>query len=157
VSGATNTPNNVFAVPGADKEFIVSYVDPGCDGDRDGQTGETLFANLDGDGVADATDNCRFVYNPLQEDADADGVGDLCDDCLGVANAGQQDTDGDGVGDACEYDDVDGDGVGNAADNCPDLYNPTQAGGCTTGPPGPCFGNADCGPGGVCSLGRGFA
>lgn len=33
----------------------------------------------DGDGVPDATDNCRDLPNPEQRDADRDGVGNLCD------------------------------------------------------------------------------
>jgi len=37
----------------------------------------------DGDGVADAVDNCASVYNPNQSDIDADGLGDLCDLCPG--------------------------------------------------------------------------
>jgi hypothetical protein len=38
----------------------------------------------DGDGVADATDNCRDDSNADQADADADGVGDACDLCAGT-------------------------------------------------------------------------
>jgi len=36
------------------------------------------FPDLDGDGVPDSTDNCKFVANPLQEDFDNDGKGDVC-------------------------------------------------------------------------------
>ncbi len=129
-SGTANTPNNVFVNPSTDSTFIVYYVDPGCDGDGDGQAGEDLFNNLDGDGVLapidGGTDNCPLIYNPNQADADGDGVGDLCDNCVNVANPTQADVNTDGVGDACEYDDVDGDGRGNSDDNCPDVYNPGQ-------------------------------
>jgi hypothetical protein len=34
----------------------------------------------DGDGLANALDNCRRMPNPEQEDADEDGTGDACDD-----------------------------------------------------------------------------
>jgi len=33
----------------------------------------------DGDGVADATDNCRNTWNPAQSDADGNHIGDMCD------------------------------------------------------------------------------
>ena len=59
----------------------------------------------DGDGIADARDNCPNVSNPAQEDRDGEGKGDRCDG------------------------DRDGDGVANGGDNCPDLANPTQADG----------------------------
>lgn len=36
-------------------------------------------AGLDGDGVADASDNCPQNVNPHQEDSDGDGQGDVCD------------------------------------------------------------------------------
>jgi hypothetical protein len=125
-SSTTNQPTNVFTNPGTDAQFIVYYVDPGCDGDGDGAAGESLFDNIDGDGVPFASDSCPFVYNPLQEDLDGDGVGDLCDLCIRVADPGQADANADGIGDACEFDDVDGDGFDNFDDNCPDIYNPDQ-------------------------------
>jgi hypothetical protein len=61
----------------------------------------------DGDGVVDATDNCRIVPNPDQRDGDGfegggDGVGTACDNCALVHNPGQADADSDGEGDACE-------------------------------------------------------
>ncbi len=161
-SGTSNTPDNVFVVPGNDRQFIVYYLDPDCDGDRDGQAGESQFDNLDGDGVNAAVDNCPLIYNPLQEDGDGDGVGNPCDNCVNVANAGQEDANADGVGDACELDDVDGDGVDNLTDNCPDLYNSDQAGRCTYasgGTPGACQADTDCttGTGGQCKHDKGFA
>ena len=33
----------------------------------------------DGDGIADANDNCPFVFNPDQADFDLDRIGDTCD------------------------------------------------------------------------------
>jgi len=40
------------------------------------------LADLDGDGVADAVDNCLEVTNPDQADLNGDGNGDLCDPLL---------------------------------------------------------------------------
>jgi len=155
-SGTSNSPNNVFAQAGTDQQFIVYYLDPNCDGDGDGQAGEALFDNLDGDGVNSAADNCALIYNPTQADADGDGIGDLCDNCVSIANPGQQDADADGVGDACDFDDLDGDGVANKVDDCPDVYNPSQAGICSGGstPGANCLADAGCAGGGTC---RGFA
>ena len=143
ISGIANTANNVFAQAGTDQQFIVYYLDPTCDGDGDGQAGEDLFDNLDGDGVG-ANDNCPLIYNPAQADADFDGVGDLCDNCVTFANPGQEDANGDGVGDACDFDDVDSDGVDNGSDNCPDVYNPNQAGHCTQSSTTTCTSNNNC-------------
>ena len=59
-------------------------------------------ADADGDGVADASDDCPLDPNPGQEDGDHDGVGDACDVCPGVADPAQADTDSDHLGDACD-------------------------------------------------------
>jgi hypothetical protein len=92
--------------------------------------------DTDGDGVADAVDNCPGVSNANQSDADGDGRGDVCDNCPSVSNANQADTDGDGRGDVCDncpvafnadQVDADGDGKGNACDNCPNNANADQA------------------------------
>ena len=59
-----------------------------------GQTGTVYTAGIvpgtddDGDGIANAADNCPKVFNPIwpmdmgvQPDSDADGAGDVCDAC----------------------------------------------------------------------------
>jgi hypothetical protein len=134
----------LFTSPGGDTNMTFYYLDPECDGDRDGAAGENSFSNLDNDNVSSANDNCPFLYNPLQEDGDGDNVGNLCDNCPGVSNNNQIDSDADGVGDTCDFDDVDFDGVVNALDNCPDVYNAAQIpGGGQTTKGEACAGNGD--------------
>jgi hypothetical protein len=38
-----------------------------------------ILGERDGDGVADAFDNCPLTPNPNQADLDGDGLGDVCD------------------------------------------------------------------------------
>ncbi len=112
--------------------------------------GPTL-EDLDGDGIANGSDNCPMLFNPIrpvdngvQGDADNDGVGDLCDPTpLGAdPTVDSDDKDGDGIpnaSDNCPYDantdqlDDDGDGAGNICDPCPDSPNPMY-GSCGTIP-----------------------
>jgi hypothetical protein len=56
----------------------------------------------DGDGIADAADNCVAIGNPEQYNEDGDARGDVCDNCPHVDNDGQESGDGDAVGDACD-------------------------------------------------------
>jgi hypothetical protein len=59
--------------------------------------------DVDGDGHADADDNCPSLSNPDQHDEDGDGPGDRCDPCPHLpAMDPAADADGDGVGDACD-------------------------------------------------------
>jgi hypothetical protein len=73
------------------------YINTNLGSDLD-LTDEQLFdvgwtpLDTDGDGVADAVDNCRQVSNPDQADLDGDGEGDACDN----------DIDGDGLDNATE-------------------------------------------------------
>jgi hypothetical protein len=39
----------------------------------------------DGDGIADASDDCPTIADPAQADSDGDGIGDACDPCTGPA------------------------------------------------------------------------
>lgn len=99
----------------------------------------------DGDGIADAEDNCPSLFNPIrpldlgvQKDSDGDGVGDLCDVCpfdaalTDCATSDVRDLDQDTV--VNDFDncpsvhntaqiDTDGDGMGDACDACPNYNN----------------------------------
>lgn len=87
-----------------------------------------LPGDRDGDGVADATDNCSGTDNTLQRDADRDGIGDACDGQPFVAAP----PDGDPPAPApCAptgpADDPDGDAIATSCDRCPDASDPSQA------------------------------
>ncbi|HZN04041.1 MAG TPA: MopE-related protein, partial [Candidatus Polarisedimenticolia bacterium] len=106
-------------------------IDDDCNEIADDLSG---VADLDGDGVAGACDDCPSISNPGQEDLDHDGLGDICDNCPAASNPSQADTDGDGTADACDLcplspyptTDADGDGLGAACDNCASVANPGQ-------------------------------
>jgi hypothetical protein len=68
--------------------------------------------DLDGDGIANASDNCPAVANPDQANSDSDSHGDACDNCPLYGNENQID--------------VDEDGIGNVCDNCLMVFNPDQ-------------------------------
>jgi cysteine-rich repeat protein len=94
--------------------------------------GSTLYDGVataddaDGDGIADANDNCPTVFNPIrpvddgaQADFDGDGAGDACDVCPIDANTP--------VCSTIDPNDLDNDGAPNLSDNCPDVANANQA------------------------------
>jgi len=107
--------------------------EPSCDPQRaarNAKNGSTTYtaastADLDGDGIANAMDNCPDIFNPVrpmdngkQADQDGDSKGDPCDVCPLNANST-----------ACAMlnpNDADGDGVLNGVDNCPADANPAQ-------------------------------
>ncbi len=87
--------------------------------------GMSVAGDMDGDGVADAMDNCPRVFNPVrpvddghQADFDMDMQGDACDPC--PMNAGATCM-------APNPGDRDGDTIVNERDNCPDRPNTDQA------------------------------
>jgi len=105
---------------------------------RDGVDDALAGSDIDGDGIANAVDNCPTISNADQSDLDGDFAGDACDtdvdgdgivnasdNCPKQVNVGQLDLDGDGQGDVCD-DDIDGDTIANAADNCPMTGNKNQ-------------------------------
>lgn len=76
----------VFAIPEAAVEAHLSYLGGGIDEGILAADGDVVYAasldpaaDLDGDGVADARDNCRSQANADQADTDDDGVGDACE------------------------------------------------------------------------------
>jgi hypothetical protein len=122
---------------GADDDCDFSVDEGFPDVDADGSA-DCVDADVDGDGVPNASDNCPALANVDQADADKDGMGDLCDgdldgdgvpnlvdNCADLKNPTQGDVDQDGLGDACDAD-LDGDGKDNASDNCPLVSNPGQ-------------------------------
>ncbi len=99
--------------------------EPSCVPYRDAYKAGIASGDKDGDGVADAEDNCPDVFNPkrsmsdnLQADTDSDGKGDACDPCPLSADNGCK---------APSADDIDGDGVTNGLDNCAEDPNADQA------------------------------
>jgi len=117
--------------------------EPSCVPARPGEfTGVAEAGDADGDGVADADDDCPSVFNPIRP----------------IDGGAQADSDGDGEGDACDAtpigDDLDGDGVANAGDNCPFAANPDQADGDSDEKGDSCdFCPEQANPASVCELG----
>src|SRR5262245_52413275 len=59
----------------ADDIAGVRYLYPGTD------SADPNVDDSDGDGIADAADDCPSIPNPEQIDSDHDGTGDVCDPC----------------------------------------------------------------------------
>jgi large repetitive protein len=88
-------------------------------------TGVPSDTDMDGDGIANATDKCPTTFDPMwpldngvQADGDGDGLGDACDPC--PLDAGTT------TCSAVDPNDRDHDGSPNDVDNCADVPNPGQ-------------------------------
>jgi len=79
-----------------------------------GFTGSTSFSYSVDDGTNADTASVQVVVRPLA-DLDGDGIADAADNCIAVANADQRDTSGDGYGNLCDAD-LDDSGTVNFAD-----------------------------------------
>lgn len=92
-------------VAGEDRCELGAVADGGVGGDRDVDVDACTTCTPtddDGDGVANAADNCPQVANATQHDEDADMIGDPCDPCPIAQD--NTDDDGDGVGNICDPD-----------------------------------------------------
>ena len=90
-------------------------------------------ADRDGDGIADADDNCPDQANASQADFDGDGQGDACDpddDNDGVADSSDRCPRKAGSSSASGCPDRDGDGIADADDRCPDVAGIAAENGC---------------------------
>ncbi len=103
--------------------------------------------DFDKDFIENEKDNCKYSYNPKQEDSDKDLIWDICDynnefknafekdndndgvwdsldNCKYIYNPNQQDSNGDSFWDICMDDD--NDGIEGRIDNCINIFNPDQ-------------------------------
>ncbi|QQR81669.1 MAG: thrombospondin type 3 repeat-containing protein [Deltaproteobacteria bacterium] len=100
----TNDDDGDGIVDGQDNCRLVSNHDQ-SDFDRDG-SGNVCDPDSDNDGLTDEDENGlgtdHMQTNPLSTDTDGDGIADAQDNCPTITNAGQEDADHNGDGDVCD-------------------------------------------------------
>ncbi len=135
---------NVNATQGENFNIVASYADPECDQDGDGELGENLFRDVDGDGVPNfgvdgvANDISEWFFAEGQGSSDNDNCFDRITllDVYNPPHTAQRDNDGNGTinaadchpsvhinNDQCDWDN---DGFGDLCDNCPLVANNSQ-------------------------------
>ena len=77
VSGTTTLPVGTY------RYIVYLHDDANFDAAFVRSTGGNCIIDTDNDGIPDANDNCKTIYNPNQADSDCDGVGNVCDVCPG--------------------------------------------------------------------------
>ncbi len=124
--------DNCPYVPNKDQKVTCKAQSAGCGKiatDASGQLiGDACNPDIDGDGFANAKDDCPWYADPGQNlavnpppgvtckiDTDGDGVDDSFDNCPFIANPDQKDLNQNGIGDVCDTD-MDGDGVNDKKD-----------------------------------------
>ena len=140
---------DIFTYCDTDEDGVPDHEDSDSDGDGDPDGTDTdrldtcvfsenqdvsnaseawLTGDCDGDGVANAIDQCANTpegetadengCSDSQKDTDEDGVNDATDNCVDTSNPDQLDTDEDGLGNVCDTDD-DNDGTSDEEDDFP--------------------------------------
>jgi cysteine-rich repeat protein len=116
-------PPDPLRIQASDGGF--AYLSRGVCVDGGGSRSETCLTTSD----CPAGSTCeRDLVFGSSTDGDGDGVADAADNCTSVANADQADVDGDGVGDACDRE-ICGNGVQEYDEQCDD-GNLTPGDGC---------------------------
>jgi hypothetical protein len=64
------------------------YDEIGGNGNLVDRLSDSEIGDIDLDDVINSEDNCRYVFNPDQNDSDDDGLGDLCDPDRGTSDEG---------------------------------------------------------------------
>ena len=106
---------STVSVPALDGEFLPQEALSAFDGEDIGGTWTLFVSDNAGIDTGSVVEWCLLPTLDAGPDSDGDGVADAADNCTLVPNADQRDTNGDGFGNACDAD-LNNDGVVNVVD-----------------------------------------